>query len=93
MYGQKARSLNLKNMKETLVNYCGGDRVEFGDIWDGFIMMRHLGFISDDTWNKFYVECGSWTIDGDFLVDADNGEVIFDFDNARNGGEYKAYRA
>lgn len=96
----KAKGLNIKNMKETLVNYCGGDEKEFDKIWDGFRLMALTGFITDDTWRKFWTECQGWTIIEDKLIDIrwdDNGEavetVIFDFDNARNGGEYQEYRA
>lgn len=96
----KAKGLNIKNMKETLVNYCGGDQEEFNKIWDGFVQMANLGFITYDTWKKFFTEVAGWTIVGDKLIDIrwdDNGEPIeteiFDFDNGRNGGEYQEYRA
>ena len=56
------KNLNLKNMKETLVNYSecqsGFDR-----IWHAFYEMVCLGFISQDTWRKFYDQCKGWYVD------------------------------
>lgn len=93
-YDLMKRELNVKNMKETLVNYCGGDYEEFNNIWESFRCMKLLGFISDRAWNKFFDETHLWRIEGDYLVDDKNGEVIFDFNNgARNNGEYKEYVA
>lgn len=40
--------LNLKNMKETIVNYSG-DQKEFDKIWDAFYEMACVGFIDSDT--------------------------------------------
>ena len=87
-------------MKETMVNYCGGDEDEMNKIYDGFRQMALLGFITSDTWIKFFNEVVGWTIVGDNLIDIrwdENREPIeteiFDFDNARNGGEYQEYRA
>ena len=57
----KAKALNLKNMKETLVNYSQ-DQKELEKIWDGFYTMTTLGFISRDTWKKFFDECKGWYI-------------------------------
>ena len=39
--------LNLKNMKETIVNYSG-DQKEFDKIWDAFYQMACIGFIDSD---------------------------------------------
>lgn len=64
----KAKTLNLKNMKETLVNYSG-DQKEFNKIWDSLYEMKALGFIAHETWVKFYNECCSWYIwEGDSRV-------------------------
>lgn len=56
------KALNLKNMKETLVNYSR-DQEEFGKIWNGFYQMVCLGFISRETWNKFANQCRGWYYD------------------------------
>ena len=48
-----AKALNLKNMKETIVNYSGNQE-EFNKIWDTFYQMSCIGFISQDTWRKFF---------------------------------------
>lgn len=56
------KTLNLKNMKETIVN-CSGDQKEFDKIWDAFYMMACINFISQDTWRKFFEQCRGWYID------------------------------
>ena len=56
------KSLTLKNMKETLVNYSR-DQEEFSKIWDGFYQMAYLGFISRETWMKFARQCHGWYYD------------------------------
>lgn len=56
------KALNLKNMKETIVNYSG-DQKEFNKIWNTFYYMSYLGFISQDTWKTFYTQCAGWYID------------------------------
>lgn len=57
-----AKALNLKNMKETIVNYSG-DQEEFNKIRDNFYQMSCIGFISQDTWRKFFEQCRGWYID------------------------------
>ena len=54
--------LNLKNMKETLVNYSG-DNEELNKIWDAFYQMACIGFIDSDTWKKFFDQCRGWYVD------------------------------
>lgn len=56
------KELNLKNMKETIVNYSVYQE-EFDKIWDTFYQMYCLGFIDQDTWKKFYEKCAGWYID------------------------------
>lgn len=56
------KALNLKNMKETIVNYSGNQK-EFDAIWDCYYQMACLGFISQDTWRKFNAQCGTWYVD------------------------------
>lgn len=87
------RALNVKQMKETLVNYCGGNQDDYDGIWETFRMMRNLGFITHDEWSRFWDETHEWTIEGDYLVNGYTGGIIYDFDNARNGGEFKEFRA
>ena len=73
----KAKALNLKNMKETLVNYSG-DQAELEKIWDGLYQMACLGFISQDTWRKFCEECKGWfvTTDGAEVRDSEQGDEV-----------------
>jgi hypothetical protein len=56
------KALNLKNMKETLVNYSG-NREEFSVIWNKFYDLVCLGFISRGTWYKFAKQCSGWYYD------------------------------
>lgn len=56
------KALNLKNMKETIVNYSGTQK-DFDTIWGGYYQMACLGFISQDTWCKFFEQCRGWYID------------------------------
>lgn len=73
------KALNLKNMKETLVNYSG-TQDEFNKIWEGFYQMVCLGFISHDLWMKFSDECQGWIIDEDKVIDTRHGDrVIYEY--------------
>ena len=54
--------LNLKNMKETIVNYSG-DQNEFDKIWDAFYQMACCDFIDSNTWHKFFDQCRGWYVD------------------------------
>lgn len=56
------KTINLKNMKETIVNYSKNQR-KFDEIWDTFSEMTCLGFIDQDTWKKFNEQCAGWYID------------------------------
>lgn len=56
------KNLNLKNMKETIVNYSDNQK-EFDKIWDTFYNMSCLGFITLETWKKFYEQTSSWYVD------------------------------
>ena len=59
---KNVKALNLKNMKETIVNYSG-DQKEFDTIWDSFYQMACIGFISPDVWEKFSNQCAGWYFD------------------------------
>lgn len=59
---KNCKLLNLKNMKETIVNYSGDQRV-FEELWDSFYRMACIGFISQDTWTKFCNQCVGWYVD------------------------------
>ena len=74
---KNAKSLNLKNMKESLVNYSG-DQLEFDKIWNAFYQMSIIGFISRDIWENFWKQCAGW------YVDAENG-CIRDERNCHEG--------
>ena len=56
------KALNLKNMKETLVNYSGNQE-EFSKIWGMFYELVCKGFISWETWMKFTEQCRGWYYD------------------------------
>ena len=59
---KNAKALNLKNMKETIVNYSG-DQKEFDKIWNAFYQMVCIDFIIQDIWKKFFDQCAGWYID------------------------------
>lgn len=73
------KALNLKNMKETLVNYSG-DQQELEDIWVTFHKMATMGFITSDTWRKFYEQCKGWYVYEDSMMvcvrDSEQGDAI-----------------
>lgn len=56
-----AKSFNIKNMKEALVNFSG-DQKAFAGIYTGFLRMARMGFISEETWEKFRDEVAGWYI-------------------------------
>lgn len=56
------KNLNLKNMKETIVNYAGYQE-NFDKIWETFFNMVCFGFISRETWEKFYNQTKDWYVD------------------------------
>ena len=61
---KNAKALNLKNMKETIVNYSA-DQEDFDKIWDAFYQMACLGFITRDTMGKFVDQCAGWYVDSE----------------------------
>ena len=58
------KALNIKNMKETLINYSGEDS-EMQKIWDNLYSMVCLGFIDRETWIKFSCQCAGWYVTED----------------------------
>lgn len=73
------KTLNLKNMKEALINYSGTQE-ELNKIWDMFHEMEVLGFISPDLWNRFYNACAGWVIEGDKVIDTRNDDkVVYEY--------------
>ena len=60
----KAKTLTIKNMKETLVNYSGSED-EMTMIWDTLQKMCCMGFITNDTWVKFFDQCHGWYVTED----------------------------
>lgn len=89
----ETKRLTAKNMKETLVNWCGGDPNEFERIRYMFDEMNRMGFVGDYDLLTFEEETWGWKIDRNFLIDtADGDRVIFDFNNEFNRGnsEYRA---
>ena len=49
---KQVKALNLKNMKESIVNFSR-DQKEFDKIWVAFYQMACIGFIELETWKKF----------------------------------------
>lgn len=72
---KNTKALNLKNMKETLINYSGLQD-EMDKIWDTFHQMACMDFISHDVWMKFFNECSGWVIVGDNVIDAKHDNKV-----------------
>lgn len=74
---KNTKSLSIKNMKETLINYSG-EQKELERIWDGFYQMTTLGFISRDAWKKFFEQCKGWyvTEDQSEVRDMENDDAL-----------------
>lgn len=72
---KNAKALNLKNMKETIVNYSS-DQEEFNKIWNAFYYMSCLDFISRDTWYKFCDQCAGWYVDEENACVRDGVDAI-----------------
>ena len=86
---KNVKALNLKNMKETYVNYSG-TQDEMDMIWNGFYRMACIGFISRDTWTKFYDKCKGWYIDENLACvrdSANEDEIVWAY---TPDAEYKA---
>ena len=89
----KVKALNLKNMKETLVNYSR-NQDEFSKIWKGFFQMVCLDFISWDTWKEFSYQCRGWYYDEYFVCIRDEHNCKDGVDSIvwkyTPGAEYRA---
>lgn len=59
---KQVKALNLKNMKETIVNFSG-DQKDFDKIWDAFYQMACIGFIEQEVWKSFFDQCAGWYVD------------------------------
>lgn len=82
---ENCKLINLKNMKETIVNYSG-DQKEFDKIWDAFYQMACIGFISQDTWIKFFDQCAGW------YVDEENACVLIRWNVRQSDRTYRVFR-
>ena len=82
------KSLNIKNMKESIVN-CSGGQEGFDKIWETFYWMACLGFISPDTWRKFNDQCRGWCVDevNGCVYDVQDGSTVWEY---TPDAEYKA---
>lgn len=58
------KTLTLKNMVETYVNYPADQR-EMDKLWDAYYQMYCVGFIDAVTWDKFSNLCHGWFFDED----------------------------
>ena len=67
----KAKALNLKNMIESYVN-CTGSQREMDRLWGAYYMLHEDGFITRDTWIKFFNCCAGWHVseDGTRVLDS-----------------------
>lgn len=91
---EKAKALNLKNMKEAIINYSGSQE-EFDKIWDAFYQMSCVGFISQDIWIKFFNQCRGWYVDEESACICDACHLLADGTDSivwmyKPDAEYKA---
>ena len=88
-----SKALNLKNMKETIINYSA-DQTDFDKIWDAFYQMACVGFISQDTWRKFFDQCRGWHVDEEHMCIRDEQRCVSGIDSVvwkyTPDAEYKA---
>lgn len=72
------KNLNVKQMKETLVNFSG-DQSEMTKVWKTFWRMHNMGFISNEDWCRFFNETSGWyvTEDGAEVRNADDDSLIY----------------
>lgn len=86
----ETKRLTVKNLKETIIYWCGGDSDEYERIRYMFNEMARMGFISEYDMLMFNEETWGWKIDGDYLIDtADDDKIIFDYNNGLEGDEYR----
>ena len=82
------KTLTVKHMKETLVNYSANQK-DFDRVYGTFYEMAFMGFISDSAWKKFNDEVKGWhVIDKDSRLevrDAANGDALV---HDMNSGRY-----
>lgn len=71
------KALNVKNMKETLVNYSG-EQKELDKIWNTFWEMACLGFINQDEWKRFFDTCKGQYVTEDTaeVRDSENDDAL-----------------
>ena len=89
---KNVKELNVKNLKETLVNYSSNDK-EFEKIYNIFYEMAFMGFIPMGVWEEFNNETWGWYYYEDLTTneirDRENGDaVIYDYNHSD-----EAYRA
>ena len=71
------KNLNYKNMVAEYMNA----RREMENVWSAFFLMKVMGFISDDTWTKFFNKCKSWHYESSESIVYDGyGNVVKEFD-------------
>lgn len=54
----KNLNLNLKNMIQRYYDSKADQKV-----WDAYYVMYAMGFLTRETWNKFYEACKDWVYD------------------------------
>ena len=73
----KAKALNLKNMTEDFVNFTGSNE-EMKTLWKAFCLLERAGYISLETWIKFFNRCAGWHVskDGTRVLDSRNDNSL-----------------
>ena len=73
-FKMKVKNLTYKNMVESYKEA----RADMNSVWDAFLTLRYMGYISEDTWLRFFNTCRSWDYNSELaqVIDADTGDVI-----------------
>ncbi len=69
------KNLNLKEMVQAYIDYQCDEK-----LWNAFYTMTLTGFVSSETWEKFYKRCSAWYIGDDGLYDVNKKIGVFDED-------------
>lgn len=74
---KNVKTLNIKNMTEDYVNFTGSNE-EMETLWKAFYLLVNAGYISSETWIKFYNRCAGWRVteDGKRVVDSRRNDSL-----------------
>ena len=65
-------TLNVKNMVDAYALALSSSDDEANTVWDSFYTLHNFGFITRETWNRFYDNAHDLSRDGEGIY-SDNG--------------------